>query len=31
MAILAFIVSSLLLNSHSDKSDRKYHHESEYD
>ena len=31
MTMLTFIVSSLLLNAHSNKSDRKYHHESEYD
>lgn len=31
VAILAFIVSGLLLNAHSDKSYRKYHYESKHD
>ena len=31
VAILAFIVSSLLLNAHGDKSDRKNHYESKHD
>ena len=31
VAILAFIVSSLLLNAHGDKSDRKNHYEIKHD